>query len=829
MAPQPLAPMSPAAIQHDFFSTGDAAAVLSARSAEVENVVISAWKEHLAAVYPSGMALLAVGGFGRQELFPQSDIDLLILVERDPAAGVQREALSSFLRRLWDAGLRLSQSVRTTEECCRSHEGNLELTISLLDQRYLVGDEDLYERQVMSFPRFLAGERQRLARRLVKLARERYAKAQATIYHLEPNIKEHPGGLRDLHVIGWLEKLNRMGTGAQPVAPAPLLEAAEKFIFTARCYLHYRFNRDNNQLTFEAQDGIVEQPFSQTREPEQWMREYFRHARNISQAATRQMEAAEESGSNLLAQFRDWRSRLSNADFTVSRERVFLRVPAMLERDPMLVMRLFQFVARHGMPLALETERRLAEHTPAISEFFSRPGPLWPALRELLLLPNAAMALRVMQQTGIFTLLFPEWRRIECLVVRDFYHRYTVDEHTLIAFEAITQLSASVDPSRRRFADLLTEIDQPALLLLAILLHDAGKGGGEGHHVAEGLLLAEQAMERIQLPDAQRDAVRFLIARHLELSNVMTSRDLDDPVTVRMLADRVETLESLKRLTLLTYADISAVNPEAMTPWRLQQLWHAYLAGYRELTRELESERIQEPEAPPVPHGEFVLGFPKRYLHTHSVREIQQHVRLADIAERNGVAVDVARANGVYQAIVIAGDRPGLFASLAGALASFGMNIVKAEAFSNRSGKILDTFSFADPSRTLELNPTEVDRLRITLERVALGRADSRKLLESRPRPILPSRRAGVQPTVNFDMQASVAATLIEIVAQDRPGLLYDLANSLTAAGCNIEVVLIDTQSHKAFDVFYVTKRGQKLDRQTQDELKLRLLKACES
>ncbi|MCX6622327.1 MAG: hypothetical protein NTY38_14910, partial [Acidobacteria bacterium] len=414
MSLQRSAPVSPAEIQREFFSSGDALAMLSSRTALVETEVIWAWKEHLAAIYPSGMALLAVGGFGRQELFPHSDVDLLILVEKDPVTPVQREALSSFLRRLWDAGLRLSQPVGTPEECCRIHEGNLELTISLLDQRFLVGDEDLYERQVMTFPRFLAGERQRLARRLVKLARERYAKAQNTIYHLEPNIKEHPGGLRDLHLIGWLEQLHHMATGAQPVAPSSLLDAAANFIFPARCYLHYRSGRDNNQLTFELQDGVVEQPFSTTREPETWMREYFRHARNISQAALRAMDATEESGSNLLAQFRDWRSRLSNADFTVSRERVFIRVPAMLERDPMLVMRLFQFVARHGIPLAAETERRLGEHLPAFHEFFARQQPLWPALRDLMLLPKAAMALRLMQQTGILTQIFPEWRRIEC-------------------------------------------------------------------------------------------------------------------------------------------------------------------------------------------------------------------------------------------------------------------------------------------------------------------------------------------------------------------------------------------------------------------------------
>jgi [protein-PII] uridylyltransferase len=309
----------------------------------------------------------------------------------------------------------------------------------------------------------------------------------------------------------------------------------------------------------------------------------------------------------------------------------------------------------------------------------------------------------------------------------------------------------------------------------------------------------------------------------------MTGRDLDDPATVRALAGRVATLENLKRLTLLTYADISAVNPEAMTPWRLQQLWYAYLAGYRELTRELETDRIHEgPELGDLPRAPFLLGFPKRYLSTHTAEEIAAHLKLAEAAGARGVAVDVKRINGVYQATVVAADRAGLFASLAGALAAFGMNIVMAEAFSNRSGQILDTFAFADPTRTLELNPSEVDRLRLSLERVALGKAEARKLLESRPKPVLPSRRARVKPTVSFDAQASGTATLIEIVAQDRPGLLYDLASAISGAGCNIEVVLIDTRSHKALDVFYVTREGRKLDAEAEDAVGARLLKACQ-
>ncbi|HJZ98469.1 MAG TPA: hypothetical protein VKE70_18290, partial [Candidatus Solibacter sp.] len=296
----------------------------------------------------------------------------------------------------------------------------------------------------------------------------------------------------------------------------------------------------------------------------------------------------------------------------------------------------------------------------------------------------------------------------------------------------------------------------------------------------------------------------------------MQSRDLFDPKTLVDVAHQVETVERLRLLTLLTYADISAVNPTVMTPWRAEQLWRLYLMVYNELTRELETERIET-----VPSGrperlEFLQGFPTRYLRTHTEPEIDEHVSLRARSRPRGLAIDLRKLESAWQLTLVAIDRPGLFASVAGTLASFGMNILKAEAFANRQGLVLDTFTFADPSRTLDLNPTEVDRLRSTLEKVLTGKSDVKELLRNRPKPTPPSRKARIPARVRFDREASDSATLIEIVAEDRPGLLYDLATAITSNGGNIEVVLIDTQAHKAIDVFYVTANGMKLgeDRQ---------------
>ena len=274
-----------------------------------------------------------------------------------------------------------------------------------------------------------------------------------------------------------------------------------------------------------------------------------------------------------------------------------------------------------------------------------------------------------------------------------------------------------------------------------------------------------------------------------------------------------------------TYADISAVNPSVMTPWRSAQLWRLYLAVYRELTRELAAERIADTSA--GPGAELLEGLPVRYLRTHSEAEIAGHIALEESSQKRGVAVDIRSLESAWQLTVITGDRPGLFARVAGTLAGFGMNILRAEAFANRRGQVLDTFVFADPSRTLELNPSEVDRLRTTAERVILGKVEVQELLRNRPKPKPPSRKVRVPAAIRFDDEASATATLVEIVAEDRPGLLYDLASAISSSGGNIEVVLIDTQAHRAIDVFYVTVGGKKLTVEKQTAMGEVLQAAC--
>jgi [protein-PII] uridylyltransferase len=334
-------------------------------------------------------------------------------------------------------------------------------------------------------------------------------------------------------------------------------------------------------------------------------------------------------------------------------------------------------------------------------------------------------------------------------------------------------------------------------------------------------------MERLGTPEPERNTIEFLVRHHLDLSSVMTSRDLGDGSTARILAADLGTIERLKQLTIMTYADISAVNPQAMTPWRLEQLWRVYLLAYEELTKELHTERIHDAAGVSPDRAAFLEGLPTRYARTHTQAEIDAHFELARLLESQSVAIEIGQERGLFRLTLLTRDRPALLASVAGAISSFGMNIVNAEAFSNAQGIVVDTFTFTDPNRTLELNPPEADRLRASVRRVAEGSEDPGKMLASRPKVFLSSRAARLEPRVAFNNEASEAATLIEIVAADRPGLLHDLARTITAAGCNIEVVMINTEAHKALDVFYVTSGGRKLGGELEAQLKSQLLAAC--
>ncbi|HWE50057.1 MAG TPA: HD domain-containing protein [Bryobacteraceae bacterium] len=780
-------PVTEQEIREQFFLTGDADQAIAGRTLRVDDLVLQAW-EQMAPAVKGPVALLAVGGYGRRELFPCSDIDLLILTPDQSSQVALKEPLAFFLRDLWDRNLRISQSVHDPLDCNQIDSSNAELAVSLLDRRLLAGDESLF--------RQIRDPRPDLGRNIVELTRARHAQFHNTIYHLEPNVKDAPGGLRDLQVLRWLSKL---GAGDQED-----LGGGVPVLFEIRCFLHYLAARDDNKFSFDRQDEIAE--LIHAASPEDLMRRYYRAVRGIARLANRRLERFEAKRSSLFSQFRDRTARLSNSDFSVLHGTIFFRSTLALESDPGIILRLCDFVGRHGLPLATDTSDRVERNAGVFREWVERNQPVWETLREILRQPHAARAVRAMHESHVLEAIFPELLEIDALVIRDFYHRYTVDEHTLVAIETVLGLR---DGKGDGFADLALETSDLDLLIVALMFHDVGKAAPGESHTVVSRRIAESALKRTGIGERELDVVLFLIGAHLELSAAMNGRDLSDQATIRDVGAATATVERLKLLTLLTFGDISAVNPSAMTPWRRQLLWNLYTETYAELTREL-TARTTLPDV----HGNaarrhFLTGLPPRYLRTRTSAEIDEHLKLEHEARGQGVAVSLVKST-AWVLTVVGDDRRFLFASIAATLSSFGFNILKAEAFSNAHGTVIDTFTFADPARNLDLNPDDARQVTRTVTRVLNGEITVDHLMTRRPQ-VKPDMRALAAARAVFNNEASPAATLIELVTQDRPGLLYDVAARISERGANIEVVLVDTEAKKAIDVFYVTRGGMKL------------------
>jgi [protein-PII] uridylyltransferase len=806
------------AIQGEFQATGDASRVQKALTLAKDELAVEAYQAAIEPVFPQSAAILAGGAYGRGETFPYSELDIVLLLESAKQSETLKELLPEFVRQLWNAGLRVNSVVLTIAGCLEAVEQGSVSGFSLLGRRFLTGDRAVHERLEAKLPPMLASHSQRMIQHLCHLARARHARYRNTPHHAEPDVKEAPGGLQDLRLIDWLTILKTRHEGL-----AGELSHAAAFVSAARCLLHYRAGCDHNILDFEAQESLAQQPFARGLASAAWMREYFQCARTIFNEVRRAIEGADKSHSSLLENFHEYRSRLSNQEFTVSRERLLLRNPAQLASDPTLVFRILEFIGRHGVTPASETEHRLEASRQAFAAYCAPPRPLWAELKTTLGCPHAAMALRALEATGLMLGLFPEWDAIEHLVPADSEYRYTVDEHTLRTIECVNELGAAADPERQRFAGLLAEVDDVTLLLFALLLHEMERGGAGGLQPA--LPRARVAMARIQMPDDARSTVEFLLQHQSDLSGAVSGRDMDDPATARLLAERVGTIERLKMLAVMTYARIVALGSEDRIPWRLEQLWRAYSVAQHELTRELETDRIQQvPED--LPHNAaFIKGFPLRYLRAHSPAEIQGHLQLFELSRPTGVAVRLDPMEASSRLTVVARDKPFLFASFAGAISSFGLDILKAEAFSNATGIVLDTFVLADPKRMLQQNPGEADRLSDLIRRIALGKTDAPRLMRGRALP-QPGKRT-TPPQVQFDSEACPTATLVEIETEDRAGLLYSLATVFSSNACNIDVVLVDTKGHRAIDVFYVAHEGRKLSPEMQALLLERLLAVC--
>ncbi len=783
------------------------------------------------------LSLVAIGGYGRGELAPQSDIDLLFLLSYKLTPRSE-QVIETVLYFLWDLDFKVGHATRSLDDCVRLARGDVTICTSLLESRWIQGDEDLFhlfKRRFQSEVVRRGGAAGFVEAKLDERA-QRHERHGGSRYSLEPNIKEGKGGQRDLHTLYWIAKYlyqvddisKLIERGIFTRREVRRFDKAQEYLWTLRCHLHYLSGRPNERLTFDLQAAMAPRMgytrHAGTQAVERFMKHYFLIAKDVGNL-TRIFCAALEAEHNRRSRFRlpalTRRRRIEG--FRVEGDRLNVKGPEVFAEKPIAMLRLFRAAQKHDMDIHPEALRWIAQNLKHIGKDLREDPEANRLFLEIMTSPkDAETTLRRLNEAGIFGRFVPDFGRVVAQMQFNMYHHYTVDEHTIFAIGIAHKIEQGLLKDEVPIAsEVVHKILSRRVLYLAILLHDIAKGRG-GDHSEVGRRIANKLCPRLGLSAEETETVAWLVLHHLAMTQAAFKRDLTDPQTIADFAVLVQSPERLRLLLVLTVVDIRAVGPGVWNAWKAALLrdlyWRTEEALSGAVAEESRKARVKDAK---TRLGEALADWTKKDLKAHLARgydpywlsvdhETQiRHAMIVREAEKAKETLSVDTRTDRYREItevtVYTADHAGLFSRIAGAMAVAGASIDAARIFTLANGMALDTFFVRGAHGGAFDRPDQRARLTAAIEKTLSGRMRPDRELAGRDTAI-PSRLGvfKVTPRVLVDNKASARATVIEVNGRDRPGLLYELTLALTRLQLMIHGARISTFGERAVDVFYV-------------------------
>ena len=793
----------------------------------MDGLVRKAFQSARAKVPSPSVCLMAIGGYGRAELAPYSDIDLLLLYS--PSNKNELSPLAEqILYPLWDLGLDVSCSSRSIDECLKMARSDVQVKTGLIDGRYLDGEYEFFRNLYGLFTKKVLHRRvQKFAGALAQDIHPRRQKYEDPAYVLEPNIKEGEGGLRDFQVGRWIirakYKTDRWDSILFP-DHSRMLDKSIQFLWAIRNHLHLLSERRQDNLTFELQEKIA--PLlgfpKGTKGVEEMMRQYHLSARGISNFFHDILDRAlfEPSAFRKIIFF--FQRKRIDENFEIAHGELHLLDPVAFKKDPSQLMTLFQHCQAYQAKVDFRTEEAVMEALPFIDDRFRASQKVNQAFLSILRRGKGADALLMkMHQLGFLSRYIPEFSDVEGKVHYDLYHVHPVDIHSILAVEELGRLrDGYYQKDYPLLTSLIREIEKPDILFLTTLLHDIGKGR-EGDHALIGAEMTKQVGERMGLTSEEKELMEFLVSRHLFMLETAFRRDLHDEQAILRFANETGNPVRLKMLYLLTFADIKAVGPEAWTSWKNSLLMELFLKTSHFF------EKGEEPQAflkrgetiaqlwqslPQETLSHYAEHLPDRYLSTYSSGEISCHIKMAQSLDKEVLLVGWSPEEEVRARVTICTkDRYGLFSKIAGSMFLNRLNILEAQVHTWGNGVALDTFYVEDPTGEIE---RRLQQFKKDLKEILSGKISLKLLLSQREesgwiqKKVIPK----VPGEAKVNNRDSDFYTIIEITGEDRLGVLYEITQALTDCGCDIHFARISTLGNRVVDVFYVQDEwGEKI------------------